>query len=114
MATGERTVPGPPEDNNERITSRPHDDFARLPEEEVDEIPAPGAGPRGSLDDGPSLPILVMGVGALVAFSTFLFGNGWPLAIGLVILVAGALWAGLSGPRHGAGQGSGPTTISGD
>jgi hypothetical protein len=111
MADEGRTVPGQPADSNERILSRPHDDFARFPPEEVDEVATPEAGPRGTLDDGPALPILVMGVGALIAFSTFLFSNGWPLAIGLVVLVAGAVWAGMSDPHAGSRGGTGPVTL---
>jgi hypothetical protein len=110
MADDGPTLPGRAEDNNERILARPHDDFARFPAEEVDEVAAPGAGPRGTLDDGPALPILVMGVGVLIAFSTFLFSNGWPLAIGLVVLIAGAVWAGVSDPLAGSRGSTGPTS----
>ena len=106
----ERTVPGAAEDNNDRIQERGYEsEFARLPEEEVDPINRPGAGPHGGLDDrgARNLPMIVMAVGALVAFSAFGLDSAVPLALGLVIVVAGGIWAGVRGQTIASGHGSG-------
>lgn len=106
----ERTVPGAARDNNDRVQERGYEsDFARLPEEEVDAIDRPGGGPHGGLDDrgARNLPLIVMAVGALVAFSAFGLDSGVPLAVGLVIVVAGAIWAGVRGQTIASGHGTG-------
>lgn len=112
----DRTVPGAARDSNERIQERAYEsDFARLPEEEVDAISRPGAGPHGGLDTGPSnLPLVMIAVGAVVAFTAFGLNSAIPLAVGLVLVVAGSIWAGVRSQTHASGQGSGTTTISTD
>lgn len=112
----ERTVPGAARDNNERIQERGYESaFARLPEEEVDAIPRPGAGPHGGLDGGaPNLPLMVIGLGAVVAFTAFGLDSAIPLAIGLVLVVVGAIWAGARSQTHASGHGSGTTTVDTD
>ena len=112
--TQEREVPGPARENNDRITERGYDSgFARFPEEEVDPIAHPGAGPRGSLDTGRSnLPLVVIAVGGVIAFAALGFAHVAPLAIGLLLVVAGAIWAGVRRQSHGSGAGTGTTTVT--
>ncbi len=112
----QRKVPGPVEENPERLKSRPYDSaFAKLPTEEVHEHVEPGGGPRGTVDSGPkNLPLMVIAVGGFVAFLTFFVGNGWPLGIGLGLVVVGSLWAGLRSHRVGSMHGLGPVTITED
>lgn len=112
----DRTVPGSARDNNERIQERGYEaDFARLPHEEVDPISRPGAGPHGGLDQGGrNLPMAVIVVGVVVAFTAFGLNSPIPLGIGLLLLVVGAIWAGLRRQTHASGQGSGTTTVSTD
>lgn len=109
----DRTVPGSARDNNERIQERGYEsEFARLPEEEVDAISRPGAGPHGGLDSGPSnLPLVVIAVGAVVGFAAFGLDSAIPLAIGLVLVVIGAIWAGVRGQTHASGKGTGTITV---
>lgn len=106
----ERALPGVARDNNDRVQERGYEsDFARLPEEEVDPIDRPGGGPHGGLDDpgARNLPLIVMAVGALVAFSAFGLDSAIPLALGLVIVVAGGIWAGVRGRTIASGHGTG-------
>lgn len=112
----DRTVPGAARDNNERIQERGYESaFARMPAEEVDAIPRPGAGPHGGLDSGPSnLPLVVIGAGAVVAFTAFGLDSAVPLAIGLVLVVVGAIWAGARSQTHASGHGSGTITVDPD
>lgn len=112
----QRQVPGPAQDNNERIQERDYEsDFAQLPPEEVDPISGPGEGPHGSLDSGPTnLPLIVIAVGALIAFSAFGLDSIVPLVIGLVVVVAGAIWSGLRGQTIASGEGLGSSTVDTD
>lgn len=112
----ERQVPGPARDNNERIQERGYEsEFARLPEEEVDPISGPGAGPHGSLDRGArNLPLMVIGLGAIVAFTAFGLDTAVPLVLGLLLVVVGAVWAGMRSTTHASGLGSGTSTVSTD
>lgn len=109
----QRQVPGPPQENQERVQERAYEDhFARLPAEEVDPISRPGGGPHGSLDSGPTnLPLIVIAVGGLVAFSAFGLDSAVPLLIGLVLVVVGAVWAGLRGQTVASGEGVGSATV---
>lgn len=105
----ERQVPGPAADNNERITSRPYDGFATLPEEEVQPLSAPGAGPHGTVGGRVKAPSLLVAAGLAVCFATFVVGQPLLLAVGLAMIFAGGVW---SARRYGrAGKGLGPTTV---
>lgn len=106
-------VPGPARENNERLRSRPYEsDFARFPEEEIDKIDRPGGGPHGSLSSGErNLPLVVIAIGALIAFTAFGADSAVPLVIGLVVVIAGAIWAGLRGRTVASGEGLGTSTI---
>lgn len=112
----QRQVPGPAQANSERIQDRDYEgDFSQLPPEEVDPIAGPGEGPHGSLDNGPTnLPLIVIAVGALIAFSAFGLDSVVPLVIGLVVVVSGAIWAGLRGQTIASGEGLGTVTIDRD
>lgn len=112
----ERALPGAARDNNERIQERGYEsDFARFPAEEIDPISRPGAGPHGGLDTGPrNLPLIVIGVGGLVAFAAFGLDSVIPLVLGLVLVVIGAVWAGVRSQTHASGEGVGTTTITTD
>lgn len=110
-----RTRPPPPTEHHERILSRPADSaFARFPEHEVDHIPVPGAGPHGSVASGLNLPVVVIAAGIVIAFLTFVVQNGWPLAIGLLLIVGGAIWSGLRTPSPGHMQGPGVVEDDGE
>lgn len=111
--TQEREVPGPARDNNDRIAERGYEsDFARLPAQEVDLIERPGGGPHGSLDTGPAnLPLAVIAVGGVIAFAALGFKHVAPLAIGLLLVLVGGIWAGLRHQTLASGAGSGTTTI---
>lgn len=111
----ERQVPGPARDNNDRILERRYEEgFAQLPEQEIDPIPQPGAGPHGSLDAGPNVPLLVIAVGGAIAFAALGFGHPAPLGIGLLLVVVGAVWAGARSQTLASGRGTGPTTVPRD
>lgn len=110
----ERALPGAARDNNDRVQERGYEsDFARLPEEEIDPIPRPGAGPHGGLDTGPrNLPLIVIGVGGLVAFGAFGLNSVVPLVIGLLLVASGGIWAGVRSQTEASGRGVGTTTIT--
>lgn len=112
----ERPLPGTARDNNERIQERGYESaFARLPEEEIDPIPHPGGGPHGSLDRGDrNLPLVVIAVGGLVAFTAFGLDSAIPLIIGLLLVVAGGVWAGMRSQTHASGKGIGTSSITTD
>lgn len=112
----ERELPSTARHNNDRIQERGYEsDFARLPEEEVDRIPQAGAGPHGSLDRGDrNLPLMVIGLGGIVAFTAFGFDSAIPLVLGLLLVIVGGIWAGVRGQTHASGQGIGTSTISTD
>ena len=89
-------LPPQPEEQRRRIGDRPADsDFARFPPEEVDEKSEPGAGPHGAAGTALNVPMIVIAIGLVLAFLTFVVGSGWPLVLGLVLVVGGAIWAGL-------------------
>lgn len=112
----EHQVPPPAERSGERIQERDHHEaFARLPEHETHPRTEPGAGPHGSTaTSGTNLPIVVMAIGGLIALSVFVLQSPWILALGVVIFVAGAIWAGIAGAGPGTMGGSGPSTIDPD
>ena len=102
----------PPDVNvsGERIKERPYEtDFARLPASETHPRTGPGGGPQGPVGAGPlNLPLVVMSVGALLAFSVFFVTTWVLLLVGLLVIAAGA---GMSivihnrpGRRSGLGQ----------
>ena len=102
----EREVPGPAQDNAERIQSRDADDFARFPREEllVDQVATRDAGVAGRVVWPPVLIV----VGFLIAFSVFVV-RVWPvLVIGFLLMLVGTVWSLAS---HRGGRGLGPTTI---
>jgi hypothetical protein len=109
-----REVPGQARDNNERLANRPYEsDFAKMPSEEVHPRTTPGAGPHGTVSGGPTnLPLVVIAVGALIAFTGFGLG---PVAmvLGLAVVVIGAVWAGVRSTTTGGvvGAGLGTTTV---
>lgn len=105
----ERARPGVARDNNERIQERGYEsDFARLPEEEIDPISRPGGGPHGSVDTGPrNLPLMVIALGAVIAFGTFGLDSIVPLVVGVLVVVIGGIWAGVRSQTEASGRGVG-------
>lgn len=105
-----REVPPPVTESGDRVQSRPYEsDWAKLPREEVHGATGPGGGPAGTVDSGPTnIPLVVIAVGGFVAFSTFLFASPVPLVLGLLMVVGGAIWAGVrhERPGHLGGVGS--------
>lgn len=102
-------MPGPVTDNNERITSRPYDDFATFPPEEIQPITAPGGGPSGAVAEGRNPPLVLVAVGYAVCFATFAVQQPLFLAAGVVLIVAGAAWG--KATRGRRGKGLGPSMI---
>ncbi|HVM00339.1 MAG TPA: hypothetical protein VM324_13690 [Egibacteraceae bacterium] len=109
----QREVPGPAQENNERILERGYEsDFARLPDEEVDAIPRPGGGPHGGIDAGPQrLPLVVVAVGVVLAILGFGLPSGVALAAGIGLVVAGGVWAGGNTRRGGLERGPGTSAV---
>lgn len=109
----EQRVPASADENADRVQDRPYEsDFSRLPASETHERTGPGGGPHGTVDSGgTNLPLVVMAIGALVTFAVFLLASPWVLGIGLALIVAGAIWAGVRVTYPGSRQGSGSTTV---
>lgn len=104
-----RTDPAPAARNPERIKERPYEsDWASLPDAETDQQLEPGAGPEGSVTTaGRSVPLTTMAVGFGVLFITFLVGHWMPLVLGLVLILVGGVWSGLTERRAGTMHGVG-------
>lgn len=109
-------VPPDVDQSAERIQDRAYDeDFARQPDDEIHPVTEPGAGPHGSTGtSGTNGPIVLMAISALIAFSVFLFREPWVLALGIVVFLGAALWAGVVGRSQSSGAGSGPAVIESD
>lgn len=103
----DRQVPGPAQDNPERIQSRDASDFAQLPHEELQ--PDTGSTRDAGVTGRVVWPPVLIVLGFAVAFSVFIF-RVWPvLVIGFVLMLIGTVWS-MTG--HRAGRGLGPTKIS--
>lgn len=104
-----RPDPAPAARNPERIQERSYEsDWAGLPAEETDQQYDPGAGPEGSVSgSGHSVPLITIAVGFGVLFLTFVLGNPVPLAVGLLLILVGGVWSGLTERRAGAFRGTG-------
>lgn len=104
-----RQDPAPATENPDRIQERDYEsDWASLPAEETDGQLEPGAGPKGSVgSSGRSVPLTTIAVGFGLLFVTFLLDSWVPLALGLVLIVVGGIWSGLTeryaGTMHGVG-----------
>jgi hypothetical protein len=94
-----KRVPESAQGNVQRIQSRPYEDFATFPADEVHSERRPGAGPRGAIDDGPRPPVVVMAVGALLVFLALILGTPWPIAAGVLLVIVGGVWSGLTRSR---------------
>lgn len=107
--TPERRDPAPATRNPERIQERPYEsDWAALPAEETDERREPGAGPEGSVGAaGRSVPLTTIAVGFGLVFLTFFLDSPVPLVLGLLLIVVGGVWSGLTERRAGTGHGVG-------
>lgn len=112
----EHQTPPEVDQSADRIQRRAHDeDFAQLPDGETHPVTTPGAGPHGSTGtSGTNGPIVLMAIGALITASVFLFREPWVLALGIVVFLAAALWAGVVGRSRATMAGSGPTMIESD
>lgn len=51
-------------------------------------------------------PIILIFIGALIAFSVFLFQSPWVLVLGLAMVVGGGIWAGINNQQPGTGLGA--------
>lgn len=102
-----RQLPGSARQNNERVQGRPYDSsFARFPRDEVDPIDTPGGGPRGGISEGETnVPLVVIVIGIVVAFTAFGFQSPWPLLTGVTLIVVGTVWSRVR--FHTGGKGSG-------
>lgn len=99
MADHEHTVPPDVTDSGDRIKQRRYEeDFSRLPRSEVHPRTGPGGGPQGPVAAGPvNKPLVVMAVGALLAFGVFFITTPVILGLGLLLILVGA---GMSIVRH--------------
>jgi len=70
----------------------------------------PGAGPSGGLDFGLSKPLLVVAVGFVLVFATFVIRSPVTLILGMLLIAVGMVWSKVSHGR-GSGSGLGPVTI---
>lgn len=104
-----RQQPAEALDNPARLQSRRGQDFARMPAEETHPVRTPGTGPRGTLDRTRlELPPLLITLGIVVAFLTFLVQHGAPLVLGLLLILAGVVTSAARRPRRSRGiRGSG-------
>jgi hypothetical protein len=104
-----RPDPAPAARNPERIQERAYEsDWAGLPADETDGQLDPGAGPVGSVGaSGRSVPLTTIAVGFGLLFLTFLLDNPVPLMVGLLLIVVGGVWSGLTERRAGTMHGVG-------
>jgi hypothetical protein len=107
-------VPPSVEQSEDRIKERDYDsDFARFPEHEAHPVETPGSGPSGSVATTNG-PIVLMGIGALIALSVFVFQSPWVLILGLVVFLGAAIWAGIANRGPGTMAGSGTSVTERD
>ena len=106
----EPQLPPPVEDSEARIKERDHDaSFARLPEDETHPVTRPGEGPSGPVASTNG-PVVLMAVGAVIAFLVFVFQSPWVLILGIAIFLGAAVWAGVVNRGPGSMSGVGPST----
>lgn len=107
-----KQVPYPVEQRGERISERSYEsDFARLPGDETIDH-EPGGGPHGTVSSGrTNLPLVTMAIGFALLFGTFAVQHWWPLAAGLLLLVAGGAWAAARNRPLRLSKGTGPVEI---
>ncbi len=107
-----RPDPAPITSSPDRIKERPYEsDWAGLPPEETDGQLSPGSGPEGNVGaSGRSVPLTTIAVGFGVLFLTFFLAHWAPLVLGLVLIVVGAVWSGLTERRAGTFHGVGTLT----
>ncbi len=103
----DRQVPGPVQANPERIQSRPYPEFATFPPEELlgDDV---RAGRDAAVAGRTTWPPVLIVVGFLLTFTTFVFNNPIPLIVGLLVILVGSVW---SAAAHRSAHGVGPVTI---
>jgi hypothetical protein len=102
-------VPPSVEESEDRIKERDYSsDFARLPEHETHPVTDMGSGPTGPVATTNG-PIVLMAIGAVVAFLVFALNSPWVLILGLAIFIGGAIWAGITN-RGNPGSGSSAAT----
>lgn len=106
---GPRAHPAPAARNPERIQERPYEsDWATFPDEETDQQLHPGGGPQGTVGtSGVSTPLVTIAVGFGLLFLTFFLANPVPLVLGLLLILVGGVWSGLTERRAGAFRGVG-------
>lgn len=104
-----RRDPAPATENPDRIQDRAYEsNWAAQPAEETDGQLDPGAGPEGGVGtSGRSVPLTTIAIGFGLLFFTFLLDSWVPLALGLLLIVVGGIWSGLTeryvGTMHGVG-----------
>jgi hypothetical protein len=110
----EHQVPPPADKSEDRIKERDYSsDFSRMPEHETHPVTQHGSGPSGPVETTNG-PIILMGIGAVVALLVFVFRSPWVLGLGIAIFVAAAIWAGVTNRGPGTMGGSGPSTLDPD
>lgn len=108
-------VPPDVTDSGERIQDREYEsDFARMPRSEVHERTGPGGGPQGPVAAGGlNKPMIVMAVGALLAFGVFFINSPILLGLGLLLILVGAGMSIIIHHRPGRRSGIGPAQVDG-
>lgn len=106
-------VPPDVTDSGDRIKGRDYEsDFAQFPRSEIHARTGPGGGPQGPVAEGLNKAMMVMAIGALIAFGVF-FVNSWiVLGLGLLLVFAGAAMSIVTHHRPGRRSGIGPSQVS--
>lgn len=114
MADDEHQVPSDVTASGERVRSRSYeDDFARMPRSEVHPRTGPGGGPEGPVAAGPvNKALVVMTVGALLAFSVFFINTPVVLVLGLLLILVGAGMSIVRKTRPGRRSGLGTSEVA--
>ena len=111
--TSDHQVPPDVTASGERIRDRPAEsEFARFPASETHARTGPGGGPRGPVAAGPvNKPLVVMAAGAVLIFSVFFITTWVLLALGLLVVLVGAVMTVVVHRRPGRRSGLGPSQV---
>lgn len=111
--TSEHPVPPDVTASGERIRGRSAEsEFARFPASETIRRARPGGGPEGPVAAGPlNRPLVVMTVGAIIAFSVFFISTWLVLVLGLLVVLVGAGMSIVTHHRPGRRSGLGPSMV---
>lgn len=114
MADDEHQVPPDVTASGERVKSRSYEDsFAHMPRTEVHSRTGPGGGPQGPVAAGPvNKAMVVMAVGAVLAFSVFFVNTAVLLVLGLLLILVGMGMSIVRKTRPGRRSGLGTSEVA--